>query len=221
MPDITICNIAKKKYEPNGFKIQRSYAFNSLWIRPCEENESYTTFVVADHTDVKVDYITYNPAEAIRTPITVTAQQIVTDFFGNERLAAKGCFIPAGPLPTNEELAQAHAARREYLQKCVNDGNVEYSRTQRVDDIPGEWKRACVELGVQTDWAFVAPPEMFECPVCAERLKVGVALCKSCGAILDREKAEKFGLLEEREPAQPAKGAARRKKSEPAHAVSA
>lgn len=213
MSDITICNIAKKKFEPNGFKIQRSYAFNSLWIRPCEDDEPYTTFVVKDHTDMKVDYITYNPSEAIRTPVLIPAQQIVTDFFGNERLAAKGCFIPAGAVPTAEELKLAHTARREYLQKCVNDGNVEYSRTQRVDDIPGEWKRACVELGTETDWAFVAPPEMFDCPVCAEKLKMGVALCKSCGAILDRAKAEKYGLLEEREQAEP-RAKVRAKKTE-------
>jgi predicted nucleic acid-binding Zn ribbon protein len=34
-----------------------------------------------------------------------------------------------------------------------------------------------------------------DCPVCAEKIKPGVAVCKSCGAILDREKAAQFGLV--------------------------
>src|SRR5581483_7802479 len=34
-----------------------------------------------------------------------------------------------------------------------------------------------------------------ECPACAEKIKPGVAVCRSCGAILDREKAAQFGLI--------------------------
>ncbi len=210
--ELVICNIAEKEFEPEGFKIKRSYAFNSLWIRPCEENEKFTTLVVRDHEDMKVDHVEYDASKAIRTPVTVTAQQIVNDFFSNERLDLKGCFVLKNSFPTEQELQSAHSRRRMYLQQCVNNGNVEYSRTQRVDDIPGEWKRACIELGVETDWAFIAPPEMFNCPSCAERLRVGVAICKSCGAILDKEKAEKFGLLQEAAPVERKKRIQRRKK---------
>jgi transposase len=35
---------------------------------------------------------------------------------------------------------------------------------------------------------------MAECPGCAEKIKPGVAVCKTCGAILDREKAAALGL---------------------------
>jgi hypothetical protein len=36
---------------------------------------------------------------------------------------------------------------------------------------------------------------MDDCPVCAEKIKPGVAVCRSCGAILDREKAAQYGLV--------------------------
>jgi len=196
MGEILVCNIAKKKFEPNGFKIRRSYNYNDMWIRPCEENEPYTTYTIRDQMDVKLIHTEYDAAKAERIPIKITAEEIRNDFFSNEKLTEKGCFVPAGPVPTEQELANAHATRRAYLEECVNNGNIEYSRSGRVDDIPGVWKRACIELGVQTEWAFMAPPAMFDCPSCGDRLKAGVAVCKSCGAILDRAKAEKFGLVQ-------------------------
>ena len=39
-----------------------------------------------------------------------------------------------------------------------------------------------------------SPMPMADCPVCAEKIKHGVAVCRSCGAILDREKAAQIGL---------------------------
>ena len=35
---------------------------------------------------------------------------------------------------------------------------------------------------------------MHECPACGEKVKLAVAVCKHCGAILDAEKAAKHGL---------------------------
>jgi hypothetical protein len=42
-----------------------------------------------------------------------------------------------------------------------------------------------------------------DCPVCAEKIKPGVAVCRSCGAILDREKAAQYGLVASEEKASP------------------
>lgn len=131
-----------------------------------------------------------------KTPITITADVIVRDFFSAEMLREKGAFVPASEEPTDAELAAAHAARRAYLEKCVIDGDTEYSKSKRIDNIPGEWKRCAAELGVVREWAFTAPRPTFECPACGETLREGVAICRSCGAILDKQKAEKYGLLQ-------------------------
>jgi hypothetical protein len=55
-------------------------------------------------------------------------------------------------------------------------------------------RRAARQLGLEKPWLYDARP-LADCPVCAEKIKPGVAVCKSCGAILDREKAAQFGLV--------------------------
>jgi RNA polymerase subunit RPABC4/transcription elongation factor Spt4 len=54
-------------------------------------------------------------------------------------------------------------------------------------------RRAARLLGLEKPWLYAAKP-LDDCPVCAEKIKHGVAVCKSCGAILDREKAAQYGL---------------------------
>jgi len=44
-----------------------------------------------------------------------------------------------------------------------------------------------------------------ECPVCGEPVKVGVAICRHCGAVLDEAKAARYGVpLRAVAPAPPA-----------------
>jgi hypothetical protein len=183
---ILICSVA-----PETFKIKRSYNWNGLTIPPCAPEKPYTSLLVEDHMDEKVSAIDHWAEHSIHTPFPIEAQVIVADFFANEKLKQKGCFIPAGEIPTEKEIATARDTRRAYLLDCVNKGDGEYSRTGRIDDISGEWKRAASELGMNVEWAKMAPPPkpaMFDCPVCGENLKVGVAVCKSCGVVLDKEK---------------------------------
>jgi predicted amidophosphoribosyltransferase len=55
-------------------------------------------------------------------------------------------------------------------------------------------RRAARQLGLEKPWLYDSKP-LAECPVCAEKIKPGVAVCRSCGAILDREKAAQYGLV--------------------------
>ncbi len=199
---IKICSIA-----PEEFKIKRSYNWNGIVLPACKKGESYSSVLIVDHTDMRVVAVDHWAEHSEKTPINIAAEVIVKDFFATEELRDKGAFIPAGDEPTKEELAQARATRRAWLEKCVIDGDTEYSKSKRIDNIPGAWKRCAAELGVVREWAFTAPKATFECPACGEILREGVAICKSCGAILDREKAEKYGLLEETETKRPGKGA--------------
>jgi hypothetical protein len=59
-----------------------------------------------------------------------------------------------------------------------------------LDDVQ---RRAAHELGLEREWTYQLH-ETSDCPGCGERVKPGVAVCKSCGAILDREKAKALGL---------------------------
>lgn len=189
---LRICSVA-----PREFKIRRSYAWNDLVIPPCTGDLPYTSLLVTDREDVEVIHTSYDAKEARRIPVVITAQQIVSDFFGAEQLAPKGCFICAGETPTKAELSKAKDTRRAYLQKLVQNGDIEYSRSGKVDDISGESKEACEELEVERPWAFLAPKVLQGCPACGESVKPNVAICKSCGAILDHEKAAQYGLIDE------------------------
>lgn len=190
MNRLQICSIA-----PVEFRFRRSYN-SSMIIPACLGGQKFTSLWIQDETDYRVDFIEYDFTKALKTPIPIPVMEIRADLFAAEQLDQKGCFVPAKETPTEKELAAAHAARRKYLENCVRMGDVEYGRSGKVDEIPGEWKNAVEELGVIREWCFSAPPPQFDCPVCAEKLKVGVAVCRACGAILDREKAEKFGLVD-------------------------
>ena len=56
-------------------------------------------------------------------------------------------------------------------------------------------RRAAARLGLEKEWHYQAR-ETEECPGCGERVKPGVAVCKSCHAILNREKALALGLVQ-------------------------
>jgi hypothetical protein len=49
------------------------------------------------------------------------------------------------------------------------------------------------ELKLDKPWLY-DPKLQCGMPGCVEKIKPGVAVCWSCGAILDREKAARFGL---------------------------
>jgi hypothetical protein len=55
-------------------------------------------------------------------------------------------------------------------------------------------RRAARQLGVEKPWLY-DPRPLTDCPLCAEKIKPGVAVCRSCGAILDREKAAQYGIV--------------------------
>jgi len=54
-------------------------------------------------------------------------------------------------------------------------------------------RRAARELKLDKPWLYDPKPRA-DCPACGEHIKPGVAVCRTCGAILDRDKAAKFGL---------------------------
>ena len=71
--------------------------------------------------------------------------------------------------------------------------DLEWERTKNPMFITDLERRAARQLGVEKPWLY-DPKPMAECPACAEKIKPGVAVCRACGAILDKEKAAQFGL---------------------------
>ena len=104
-----------------------------------------------------------------------------------------GVFVAAGDSPTDAELAEARRRLREFQEKLVAAADLEWERSHNPMFITDLERRAARQLSLEKPWLYDPKPTI-ECPVCAERIKPGVAVCRACGAILDREKAARFGL---------------------------
>ncbi len=106
-----------------------------------------------------------------------------------------GVFVCAGDTPTEEELRDARAKLDEFYRALVAAADREWERSHSFLFIHDLQRRARRRIwACKKEWYYQAR-ETAECPGCGERVKPNVAVCKSCGAILDREKALALGLV--------------------------
>jgi hypothetical protein len=110
-----------------------------------------------------------------------------------------GVFVADGPQPTEAELAEARRRLEEFQRRLVTAADLEWERTKNPMFITDLERRAARQLGLEKPWLY-DPKPLAECPVCAEKIKPGLAVCRSCGAILDREKAAQYGLFPNARP---------------------
>jgi hypothetical protein len=133
-------------------------------------------------------------------PLAITAREIAEDICreinsdAGER-SFLGVFLCAGDAPTDEELRGAREKLDEFYRALVAAADREWERSHSFLFIHDLQRRAAAALGLEKEWHYQAR-ETAECPGCGERVKPGVAVCRSCGAILNREKALALGLVQ-------------------------
>jgi hypothetical protein len=192
MPELnetaTLVNISPEKWPPR----QRTY-FGALEINSPAPGEPYaltrieSSIGVIDLGDKRtMDYAI--PARAIAEDI---AREINSD---SGEGSFHGVFVAAGDTPTKEELAEARRKLEEFHRRLVAAADLEWERSHNPLFITDLDRRAARELGLEKPWLY-DPKPLAECPACAEKIKPGVAVCRACGAILDRAKAAQFGLV--------------------------
>ena len=128
-----------------------------------------------------------------RLPFTISAREIAEDLL--QDLHDHGIFVCAGLRPTAEELTTATERRDAYYHRLIGEGDTLWARGHSFREISDLHRRAAMTLGVEREWAYV-PMRTSDCPACGEKVKSGVAVCRHCHAILDREKAAHHGLAE-------------------------
>jgi hypothetical protein len=190
-----LVNISAEKWPPR----QRTY-FGSLEIRPVEAGEAFAITPIRGCTGVMdlgdkriMDY---------RITAREIAEDIAREINGDSGEGSfHGVFVAAGDLPTEAELADARRRLEEFQRRLVAAADLEWERTKNPMFITDLERRAARQLGLEKPWLYDAKP-MADCPVCAEKIKPGVAVCRSCGAILDRDKAAQYGFVaRDRKPA--------------------
>lgn len=165
------------------FYISRTYGISH--IPACPKGESYALFLITNRGDA------LDLGDNRRFPFTISAREIAADLI--QDLEPHGIFVSAGARPSDDELASAQTKRLEWYQLLIAEADIVWARGHSYRKIFDMHRRAALSLGVERDWAFV-PQKMVDCPVCGEKVKPQVALCKHCGAVLDAEKAARHGI---------------------------
>src|SRR5258708_15740293 len=188
--DSTIClvNISTEKWPPR----HRTY-FGSLEVRSPEPGEPYAITLIRGCTGVM------DLGDKRTMEYRITAREIAEDIAreinsDSGEGSFHGVFVAAGAAPTEAELADARRRLEEFQRRLVAAAALEWERTKNPMFITDLERRAARQLGLEKPWLY-DPKPLAECPVCAEKIKHGVAVCRSCGAILDREKAAQYGLV--------------------------
>ncbi len=112
-----------------------------------------------------------------------------------------GVFVCKGDEPSDAELLIAREQLGAFYRNLVATADKEWERTHNVVFISDLQRRAARELKLEKEWSY-EPQQRIDCPACGEKLKPGVAVCRVCGAVLDRAKAQQFGLGAQATPAQ-------------------
>jgi len=126
-----------------------------------------------------------------------SARKIAEDVVGihsYENYEKWGVFVCAGERPTEAELAAARARLLKTYQALIFEADQLHARPNGFRDITDVHRRAAKYLGQERPWAYT-PQQLVPCPGCGERLVPTVAVCRHCGAVLDRKRAEELGII--------------------------
>src|SRR5712692_10016347 len=183
-----LVNISTEKWPPR----HRTY-FGSLEVRSPEPGEPYAITPIRGFTGV------IDMGDKRNMPIQISAREIAEDLArelnsDSGEGSFHGVFVAAGDSPTEAELADARRRLEEFQRRLVAAADLEWERSHNPMFITDLERRAARQLGLEKPWLY-DPKPMAECPVCAEKIKPGVAVCRACGAILDRVRAAQFGLV--------------------------
>src|SRR5277367_6970410 len=190
---VSLVNISTEKWPPR----HRTYC-GSLLVRSPEAGEAFAI------TPIRGCMAARDLGDKRIMEVRITAQEVAEDIArelngDSGEGSFHGVFVAAGPTPTEAELADARRRLEEFQRRLVVAADLEWERTRNPMFITDLERRAARQLGLEKPWLY-DPRPLAECPVCAEKIKHGVAVCRSCGAILDREKAAQYGLVPQERP---------------------
>jgi hypothetical protein len=208
---VALVNISGEKWPPR----QRTY-FGSLAISSPQPGEAFA--ITPIHGCLGVMDLGDKRTMEYRIAAREIAEDVAREINGDSGEGSyHGVFVAAGEAPTEGELAEARRRLEEFQRRLVAAADLEWERTKNPMFITDLERRAARQLGLEKPWLYDARP-LADCPVCAEKIKPGVAVCRSCGAILDREKAAQYGLVaaEEKDSLRSRRAHAEKREQEPA-----
>lgn len=194
---VTICNITEQDWGPyNSWQDSAP-----VWIQGKKPGKEYSLYVqrkVTAHIDI---------GDGKSLPVEISAKERADDIVrmvngdaGHN--AFFGVFSIAGEIPTKQELTDAHKKYSAYCAYLVERADTAMQAPNGYREVSELHRRAARYLGVNKPW-LQAVEQLTDCPACKSHIRPGAAVCPTCHAILDREAAEKFGLVEPIPEAEP------------------
>jgi hypothetical protein len=190
------------------FHCPRSYY--NIWVEPCEEGEEYhctELHSVVDHMDMglgvegQFDPKTGRRGRLRTVPVPFSAEQIAEDVAkqvnGNiSEGAFVGVFVSLTSKPETAALKDAQKKFRKFQEESVHKADMSWAMKPDHRMIPDFARRALKALQWERDWYMPVQPDWTDCPACGAKIRPNLAKCPmpGCGAILDVEKAMKFGI---------------------------
>jgi hypothetical protein len=167
-------------------------SFGTYRVRGCEGGEAYALTRV----EARTAYI--DMGDKRTTPIYISAEELAEDLCreinsdGGED-SNFGVFVAESENPSDDELERGHDKLAMFYRRLVAGADREWERSHSYLFINDVERRAAHYLGLEKEWFYQAK-ETVECPGCGEKIKPGVAVCRTCRAILDPAKAANLGL---------------------------
>jgi hypothetical protein len=174
-----------------GWTIHRSYGTYQVRGRAAEE--PYALIPVAGVRTVM------DLGDKRTMDVPITAREVAQDVCREINADAGedsffGVFVAQGESPTDDEISDARRRLEMFYRALVASADREWERSHSYLFINDVQRRAARYLGLEKDWFYQAR-ETADCPGCGEKVRAGVAVCKTCRAILDRDKAAGLGLV--------------------------
>lgn len=187
----------------NAYPVGKQFDFGYFEVPACPPSESYSCLVIGDRRSMK-DY-----GDGRYEPLSVPGEEIARDLAGTWE--NHGVFVTLREAPTEAELAAARERRLEWYREIyaeAADSWTRYKQYRLINDRQRDAARELLRVGEiseSPEWLQASGPETGYgmCPACGGEIRVGVAVCRHCGAILDETRARNYRLGAASSPAAP------------------
>lgn len=180
---ITMINVA----DWPAFEVARTDGWFCLPAKP--EGERYSKTVIKDHFQGRDLGNDEHTQTFIGVDDTVDDLLTLCEHFGAMAIE--------GDEPTEEELKAAEKKYQEFLWEEVREADALYNQYHDMRWISDHAKRAVKRFNLKREWGTDTSVKV-QCPNCAAHNLPTAAKC-ACGVILDWDRAEKLGLLSDKQ----------------------
>lgn len=115
-------------------------------------------------------------------------------------LSDRGLFVPEGDKPAPHELAAARDRLKAFFREKIRDGDGQFRRRGRTEDVEGTAKLAADYLKVKRPWLAEegGAKDSMDCPACKSTIIQGAEICVHCHEQIAYDASGAYWLRSER-----------------------